>query len=264
MISIIIPVYNVRPYILKCLDSVKAQTHNDWECIIINDGSTDGGETIAHQFADSDNRFTLLSYENAGLPTARNRGMDVARGDKIYFLDSDDWMEPNSLEVLDAYAEKHPSVGRIIGPHFVHIRKMNWHGTWPIRPLGLHAPDSPDLFGSRRCDVGYVTGSLYIKKNIPCELSFPQVRIFEDMIFNMGLMFAGMSSFIIPEFLYHYERRDDSLINTWLTEEDAKPMRQALADYADRFNPKPEVYGKCLTFLNTAIRSRQKEYAGCE
>lgn len=98
--SFVIPVYNVEPYLKACLDSVLNQTFSDWEAVCVNDGSTDGSAAIFLGYALKDNRFRIVTQPNGGLSSARNTGMDAAKGEYILFLDSDDWLEPNALEKL--------------------------------------------------------------------------------------------------------------------------------------------------------------------
>ena len=100
LFSIIIPVYNVDKYIQACLDSVLGQTFSDWEVICVNDGSTDGSSAILEENAAKDNRIKVINQSNSGTATARNTGLRAAQGDYIFFLDSDDWLEPDSLEIL--------------------------------------------------------------------------------------------------------------------------------------------------------------------
>lgn len=100
LFSIIIPVYNVEKYLRDCLDSVVGQTFADWEAICVDDGSTDGSAVILEEYAEKDSRFEIISQSNGGLSAARNTGMKAAMGDYIVFLDSDDWIEDNALEIL--------------------------------------------------------------------------------------------------------------------------------------------------------------------
>ncbi|MEL7567684.1 MAG: glycosyltransferase, partial [Dehalobacterium sp.] len=99
-ISIIIPVYNSETFICQTLDSVLAQTLYDIEIICINDGSSDSSLDILLEYAKQDHRITVISQINKGLSSARNAGLEIARGEYVYFLDSDDMLEPNSLEEL--------------------------------------------------------------------------------------------------------------------------------------------------------------------
>lgn len=100
LFSIIIPVFNVEKYVQTCLDSVLAQTFPDWEAICVNDGSTDGSAGVLADNAAKDDRIKVISQSNAGTATARNTGLRAAQGDYIFFLDSDDWLEQDSLRIL--------------------------------------------------------------------------------------------------------------------------------------------------------------------
>lgn len=103
--SVIIPVYNVETYLRECLDSVFNQTFTDWEAICINDGSTDGSADILNEYAARERRLKVITQPNGGLSAARNAGIDTAEGEYVLFLDSDDWLEKNALEVLSANLE---------------------------------------------------------------------------------------------------------------------------------------------------------------
>lgn len=105
-ISIIIPVYNVEKYLRRCLDSVLNQTFSDWEAICVNDGSPDKSAEILEEYAARDSRFKIVTKKNGGLSDARNAGMNVADGDFILFLDSDDFIHPQTLEITHFLATR--------------------------------------------------------------------------------------------------------------------------------------------------------------
>ena len=105
MISVIVPVYNVEPYLRKCLDSIINQTYKDMEILIVDDGSTDGSGDICDEYK-TDKRVRVFHTENRGLSCARNVGLDNAKGDWIGFVDSDDWIEPEMYELLLKGAEE--------------------------------------------------------------------------------------------------------------------------------------------------------------
>ena len=100
LFSIIIPVYNVEKYLCDCLDSVLGQNFADWEAICVDDGSTDGSRVIMEEYVQKDSRIKAVVQENAGTAAARNSGLRVAKGDYIFFLDSDDWIESHTLQTL--------------------------------------------------------------------------------------------------------------------------------------------------------------------
>lgn len=92
MVSIIVPVYNVANYLPKCVDSLLVQTYNDIEILLIDDGSTDGSGEIADQYAKQDNRIRTFHQPNGGISAARNKGLEVMRGDYVMFVDGDDYV----------------------------------------------------------------------------------------------------------------------------------------------------------------------------
>ncbi len=100
LISIIIPAYNVEKYIKRCLDSVLNQTYYNFEVIIIDDGSIDNTHIICEEYANKDKRIKVFHQENAGLSSARNKGLDLFSGEYISFVDSDDYIHPMFLEAL--------------------------------------------------------------------------------------------------------------------------------------------------------------------
>ena len=105
-VSVIIPVYNVEPYLKQCMDSVVGQTLKEIEIICVDDGSTDGSLDILREYAAEDNRIQIIEQKNAGAGAARNNGMRHATGKYLSFLDSDDFFEPRMLEKAYDLAEK--------------------------------------------------------------------------------------------------------------------------------------------------------------
>ena len=118
--SIIIPVYNVAPYLRECLDSVLAQTFTDWEAICVDDGSTDGSGVILDEYAAKDKRFRVIHQPNAGVSAARNMALDVAKGEWFLFLDGDDILREDSLELFIPYIQAGRCDGLLVHPYISH------------------------------------------------------------------------------------------------------------------------------------------------
>ena len=100
LISIVVPIYNVENYLRQCLDSIVSQTYQNFECLLINDGSPDNSEDICREYVDKDSRFKYFDKENGGVSSARNLGIERSGGAYITFIDSDDWVDSDYLEVL--------------------------------------------------------------------------------------------------------------------------------------------------------------------
>ena len=106
LISIIVPVYNAKASLRNCLDSLAQQTYREFEVLLVDDGSTDESPEICREYGERDSRFRLITQRNAGPAAARNTGMELAGGKYITFVDSDDYVEPDMLEVLFRRAEE--------------------------------------------------------------------------------------------------------------------------------------------------------------
>lgn len=128
--SIIVPLYNKAPYIRKALESIVAQTYGDWECIVVDDGSTDGSADVVRDFIHElqiaerrlkngnqidnrwiDDRLTIVNQKKAGVAAARNNGVKESSGEYVCFLDADDWWESTYLEEMDKLIREYPDVG---------------------------------------------------------------------------------------------------------------------------------------------------------
>jgi len=140
-ISVIIPIYNVEKYLRRCLDSVLNQTFADWEAICVNDGSPDNSDIILAEYAAKDARFKIVNKKNGGLSDARNAGMQVATGDYILYLDSDDFIHPQTMEIAYSLAVRDGAdivsftYDRIYRPQLMvrHVLKMDTDNVIPKR-----------------------------------------------------------------------------------------------------------------------------------
>lgn len=103
MISVIIPVYNTAPYLDRCVQSVIDQLYQDWECILVDDGSTDDSGPLCDKWAACDSRIKVIHQNNQGVSVARNHGVEASKGEYLAFIDSDDWVDANYLQDLYKY-----------------------------------------------------------------------------------------------------------------------------------------------------------------
>lgn len=108
-VSIIMPVYKVEDYVAKAIESIEKQTLKEWEFLIVDDGTPDCSGEICDEYAEKDSRIHVIHKENGGAPSARNVAIDIAQGEYMYFMDSDDWAEPKMLEEMYALAKKNNS-----------------------------------------------------------------------------------------------------------------------------------------------------------
>ena len=118
MISIIVPVYNVELYLNTCLDSIRAQTYRNFEVVLVDDGSTDSCGKICDEYSNRDDRFKVIHKKNGGLMSAWKKGLEYAKANLIMFIDSDDWVEKNTLEIF--YNEYLKTKAEVICCSFFH------------------------------------------------------------------------------------------------------------------------------------------------
>lgn len=210
-VSIICSAYNVGQYIERCLNSLSEQTMNDWECIIIDDGSTDKSGEIADSFAATDSRFKVIHQENAGISQARNRALNASRGRYIMFVDPDDWVEPD-------FVKRHYELITSTGADIVQT------GFWREYD-GISRPKR--LFDCRTVLNGQQAMSeLLLDRSVPSYLwnkifdrkivkaNFPAGKTFED-IYALSEWFADVDKMVCePELLYHYRIRNGSVLNS--------------------------------------------------
>ncbi len=212
LFSIIIPVYNVDKYIQACLDSVLGQTFSDWEAICVDDGSTDGSAAILKENAAKDERIKVINQSNAGTATARNSGIHAALGDYVFFLDSDDWLEPDSLQIL---------ANKLCGEDilcFSGKRYFESTGTYhqadilveKVYEMGMDYYNENALL--RRdfafvCVVLRVYNRSFLMRN---GLFFDDDITFEDNLWVPKTLYYAKNVTVIPDVLYIYRIREGS------------------------------------------------------
>ena len=212
-VSFIVPVYNTQEFLPRCLDSLLGQTCPDIEIIVVNDGSPDGSAAIIDEYARMDSRVRVVEKSNGGLSSARNAGMDVARGDIIDFVDSDDYVESNLAEFLvDAFAREHPEIvvfGAVCEPAELASKRIQQ----------LLSPEAcvfesfdPVLLFSVNAQP-YVWRAAYSRELIEREsLRFAEnVRFAEDVVFQFESYPLSARTVLAPEKLYHYVMQEKSL-----------------------------------------------------
>lgn len=210
-ISIIVPVFNTRNYITQCLESIKNQTISSIEVIIIDDGSNDGSEEICNEFSSTDERFIVIHQDNMGLSTARNCGIEIAKGEYVLFVDSDDYIKDDLCEKTYRFAKSNDA--DLVRFFYQEDTKqgMRFFNKQSSLPQGIIENDLDKL------KVAYTSGAMVwkflIKRNLfnNNELRFPLNVIYEDMDFTTKLALSAKRMFVLHECLYMYRIRLGSL-----------------------------------------------------
>ena len=222
LISLIVPVYNTKNYLSRCLDSIRSQSFNDIEIILVDDGSTDGSSNLCDYYKSIDERIVVIHQNNAGVSRARNVGIEYSRSDWIMFVDSDDWLELNALEL--AYSQRREDVDLVVLNFFPSSCKVNvlsFYSLEDYRPFLIarcridnskYFPKeiAHDLNLSSQCAKLYRTD--VIKKY---SVRFPEdIKNNEDGFFNIMFLLKARAVLHISTPIYHIFDRPDSASRT--------------------------------------------------
>jgi len=230
-ISIIIPMYNVEKYLKRCLDSVRAQTFADFQAILVDDGSPDKSGEIAESYAEQDKRFVVIHKENGGLSDARNVGMSHASGEYIMYLDSDDFIHPQTMEIAYSLAQRDNSdivsftYDRLYRPQLM-IRHKLGMTTDDVVPRGIKKHYDINKIKSRKItDVyEYATDSAHnafrknrkwlvkhcqvwknlYRRDLIADIPFIKGILFEDFPWWSRVMLRNPTVTVAPLPLYYY------------------------------------------------------------
>lgn len=200
MVSILVPVYNAAPYLKECVDSLIGQTHTDLQIVMIDDGSTDGSWDIMCELAHRDKRLEVYSQPNCGVAATRNRLLDKAKGDFILFVDSDDWIELNTLEIL--------------------LREQKV-GNFDMVTYQLSTPLSQDeVYNQEQVVMHFLEHTIFrgslcnklIKRELFDGLQFDQTVSFgEDALMVWQVLQRVNSVKVLGRVLYHYRENPNSI-----------------------------------------------------
>lgn len=214
LISLIIPVYNVRNYLRECLDSVKVQAYRNLSVIIVDDGSTDGCGAICDEYSATDDRFTVFHTANRGLSAARNHGLDNIDNSTEYiaFLDGDDWMEPNAIQKIYDAANRADADLAVCTYFAEYIGKRTCSGS-PDREIELNGRQVLTSF-IRDGYMGNVAWNKLYRADLFSDIRYPEGRIYEDIATTYKIIPMVQKAVIIPDKLVHYRTRRKSLSRT--------------------------------------------------
>lgn len=250
--SVILPVYNVQAYLERCVRSVLQQDFNDYEVILVDDGSTDGSAELCDCLAEKNKSIRVIHQKNGGLAAARNTGMEAAQGQYIWFVDSDDWVEANALWRLhETAAEQKPDMVKF---NYVRVEGENT----PIVSNASAGMYQGDKLAVLRNAAFYSAGQYvlsacthiyrrdFLKQH---GFRFVSERIVgsEDYLFNLEILAVVESVCVIGDALYYYEQRMGSLTQRY---KEKLPQR-----YACLYRNLQDSYARrgCLEAYKSAI-----------
>ena len=267
-ISVVVPVYNTSIYLKECLESLIGQTYKDLEIICINDGSTDNSLEILKEFQKKDNRIKIITQENQGLSTARNKGISEAKGEYISFIDSDDWIDLNFYEkLINALEEQNADIaaGNIIRTRKIYSKPRV---KYEKQIVAETFEEKIKLCNIPKCC--YVWNKIY-KSSIVKNFPFKTGAYFEDVLWTPLILKNSNKMICIPDINYYYRANASSIVKKKQT-----PKKQQDAYFAKKFlinfltennielSKKQKTIVKSLKYLKNILILRIKEYENTE
>lgn len=208
-ISVIIPVYNVEPYLRECLDSVVNQTFRDLEIICVNDGSTDGSAAILDEYAAKDSRIQIVTKENGGLNSARNAGLDIATGEYFAIVDSDDWLDVTAYEKAYARAKASDADMTFFGFKLIDFPVQKEISLPNCKESVNQTEKIQWVFNNTSVCWCYLWKTRFVKES--------NLRFYNEILSNTEIPFTYKAAIlankisVVPERLYNYRFRTTSL-----------------------------------------------------
>ena len=212
--SIIVPIYNVQTLLPRCIESLICQQYENIEIILVNDGSTDNCETICREYEKKDSRIKVITKNNGGLSSARNAGIDIAKGDIFLFVDSDDYVTDDfcSTVVQEFISKKADMVVFGFNTIFVDkgkIKKRHYKASSFLTKKEAYMGTLID---------GYINNLAWnkaYKRELFDTVRYPNGKVFEDVFTTYKLIDKAEKIFISDKITYNYELRGGSLSNKW-------------------------------------------------
>ena len=226
-LSVIVPIYNVEKYLRECIDSILSQDIDGMEVILVDDGSLDGCEKICDEYAETAGRVTVIHKENGGVSTARNAGLDIARGKYITFVDSDDYLLPNTYRPNLEYLEGHPEVDCLQIPTVYDERILFARKHKQQKKERTFVGNEVFLnWWSARIVNHYVWNKIF-KREIWNELRFISGAFIEDSMLVPDLSKRCHRLYMSMKGGYYYRYTNNSLVNSGWTEKKYKDLFQS-------------------------------------
>lgn len=217
MISVIVPVYNVSKYLSNCINSILNQTYDDFELILVDDGSTDNSLNICNEFAKIDSRIIVLTKLNGGQGSARNLGLENAKGNYIVFVDGDDWIEKNLLEVLLNNLKKYDA-DISCGGVYSKLDKSDFTSSAEVTVK--NNLQAMELFVMNKDGFNHSPVSKIFKKELFYNVRFLELQGFEDAATIYKVFVKAKKVVSHPISLYFYLQREDSTMHRKFSEKD--------------------------------------------
>lgn len=244
LISVIVPAYNIAEYLPRCLDSILNQTYSNLEVIVISDGSTDGTDNVIKEYAEKDSRVVPVFKENSGVSDTRNKGLDIAKGDYIGFVDGDDYIKSNMYEILLNNAIENDADISHCGYQMVFPSRVDYYYNTGKKVIQDNKKGIRDIIVGDYVEPG-IWNKLYRKSTIENVFMPVDIKINEDVLFNFYAFTKSKKSVYEDLPLYHYILRKGS----------AATSKVNTNKLYDPIKVRKEILGYCLKNYDKELQS---------
>jgi len=236
-ISIIIPVYNCAPYLKRCLESLLNQTLQDIEIILINDGSKDASPEVCEEYVKKDSRIVIINQENSGQSRARNKGLQIASGEFIGFVDSDDWVDIDFFEKLYSTAKKYNA--DIAMADFIRTGPKQHKIRLNLTDETVYETIEDKIKIAKALKEGCIWNKIY-KKEVLEDIRFNEGMYFEDGPFTIRALYNAKKLVTVPSVYYYYYQNPASTVKTMNSKKraDKQKSRREILDFFKTHNIK--------------------------
>jgi len=217
LVSVLVPVYNVEEYLGKCLDSIIGQTYSNLEIILV-DASTDSGAAMCDEYAVKDSRIKVIHKDAEGLADARNTGLDNATGEYIFFVDSDDWLNPDTIEYLYTLLTEHNADMATASKVILELNGKENRVYWDNGRKGEEAVTVRTSDEDKQIRTTATAWGRLCKKELYDGIRYPYKKNHEDEFVTYKLYHRAKSIVVSNKIIYNQNSRADSLMNTGFSE----------------------------------------------
>lgn len=213
LISVIIPVYNVEKYIERCILSVLKQTYSNLEILLIDDGSTDNSGKICDKYAEQDDRVYAVHIENQGVGNARNQGRELSKGKYLYFIDSDDWIPDNAIELMMVMANQ--TNADLVTAERVVVKEGSFEERRNVYSERFEIWDSRDAI-DYYADKNWAAWNKLYKREVHENILYPKYEIYEDEATMFPILdHCNVIVHMHSELYYYFKRANSATTLVW-------------------------------------------------
>lgn len=246
LVSIVVPVYNVKEYLKTCIESARRQTYPNLEIILVDDGSSDGSEKIVDEFASQDERVYVLHQKNQGLSVARNVGVQSSKGEYVFLLDADDFLREDAIEIM-VQTRKETGASLVVCNHTEVDEKQDQLENSSDKTVTLVS--GKELLAKEDTILPIVAWGKLYPREVLISYPYPQGKLHEDEFVTYKILYSQKKVAVLSEKLYAYRQRKSGITGSGFCKKRYQDLVEALTERKTFYEEKKEY----LLLANTLV-----------